>query len=579
MTSGFGFGFMNSFGMSQAMRLFKGMTGHYDIKPDSTKQYDLTQNYLTMSGTDEHSRNNIIGQMLKQIGKALDDRNSIITEIKNVKDTEIVQNIVSVIEDDCFNSISDETFMSVEYITDRDVKSKLDVEIQDEIDSFCRNHDLTGLARDIIRDFMLYGEYFITSKIVRGKGVVEIIDNCDVEDYLAIYRGRQLYGYIRYNRKAEKYELLDKDDLTHFVLDNNKIKVKIVLPEDIENIPETMRVGQSIIYPVLNSLRKLNVLETTSLAMELKRVLAPILVTVDMQPDADNQNVTEAIDRYENILNSMNSEALNSDNMSVGDILQTASRFKVIPKFTDGKGGVEQIQFNTDNADLNNRINDIKKGIALATGVPSFYLSYGDQLVGKTEMLKVYSAYARKLVGIQTSFGAGMRNLVYKHLFHKGYYVNESNIKIKFKSVTNVDMMDDMEVLVNLVTTVRDFFNLIQEISSSDQFSLQVDNSKLLEFFNTFTSSFPKLQGVLKLYKDGEEEQPSPPSNDGEFKMPKSTTPSRTPTQSTVVPSPTLSTPSPQTPKGSTGATSSPATPPPAETPNPSGQVNIGDVF
>lgn len=574
--SGFG-----NFFQGQAANMFQGLTGHFQIRPDSTKQFDLTKQYQVDFGRSEGHYNNINSQIAKQIGNTITNRTELLQELKKVYDNEIVQTLLSTLVADAFDSISDDTFMSVEYDSGEEVKSKVATIIQEEIDSFVTKHDLAGLARDIIPDWMLQGEYFLRTKVVKGQGIVEIIDDCDTEDYLALYRGRILDSFFRYNRKGQKYELLHKDELTHFVLDSSKLRVRIETDDDVENLPEIVRVGRSVVYPVLNSLRKLNILETTALAMELKRVLSPILVSVDVQPDTDVQNLTDIIDKYENYLNDINMEARNADNFSVADILQTAARIKVIPKFTDSKGAIEQIRFDFDNTDLNNRINDIRKNIALAIGVPSFYLSYGDQLLGKTDMLKVYSAYARKLVSMQTCFGNGMRNMIYKHLTHKGLFINESNLKVKFKAVTNVDMLDDIEVLVAVMTAINDFFSLVGGVAANEQFGLTVDDASLLEVFALFTASFPKLKGVLKLYND---KDLGNKIKKGEFEMPSGNVPKGGGLSKTEFPGSNLSTPKGVSPTPPTSPTS-PAgqnspTPPAPKPETPAGQnVSIGDVF
>lgn len=576
----------NTYGANQLSQIARGLTGHYQMSPDSWKSYDLTNTYNSGLGwLSDYNAYDVKGQILKQVGGTLESRTNLLRELRNVKDNELVQTLISVLVDDAFSSISDSSFLSVEYNTGEDRKSKLNDEIQDEIDKFIVDQDLTGLARDFVEDWMLQGEYFLKTNVVKGAGIVEILDDCDTEDYLAIYRGRKLDSYFKFNRKKGIYQLLDNNELSHFVLDGSKIRVKVDTNSGFENIPENIRVGKSIIYPVLSSLRKLNVLETTSLAVELKRVLAPILVSVDIDPDTDVHNISDLVDKYEGILNSMNADAENIDTFSISDILHIASRIRVVPRMTDSKGNIEQIRFDFDNTDLNNRINDIRKNIALAIGVPSFYLSYGDQMLNKTEMLKVYSAYSRKLINIQNNFGNGIRNIIYKHLFYKGYYVSEGNIKIKFKSITNVDMLDDIEVLVAVMTTLRDFFGLASEIEASEQFGITADQDKLIDFFDSFTSSFPKLQGMFKLYgEDSKQALIDKMKRGGDFEIPKSTVTKREPTKVST-PGATLSTrvatPSPTTTPTTTparGTQPSPATPPPPETGG-GGEVSIGDVF
>jgi len=580
---------LNQAGYNNTMSFFKGMTSHYDIPADSTKVFDITNAYGTGGGWGSNgstfSRQNALGQILRQLSTTLENRGTLIQQLRKTNESELVQALLANLVNDAFSSISDDSFLSVEYCGDSGKDSRIDERVQKEIDKFCKKHDIAGLARDIVPDWMLEGEYFLRTKVVQGQGIVEIIDDCDTENCMGLYKGRELSSFMRHNPKIGKFELLDCHELSHFVLDGSKIRVKVELPDDIQNLPKSIRMGKSVIYPVLTSIKKLQTLETTSLAMELKRVMAPILVSVDIPADTDNQYITDIIDKYENYLNDINTEATYTDNMSVADSLQSASRIKVIPNHADGKGAITQIRFDYDNSDLNNRINDIRKGIAMSMGVPSFYLSYGDQLLGKTDMLKVYSAYARKLVGIQTSFGEGIKNLIYKHLIHTGnHFPIKNNIKVKFKSVTNLDILDDIDVMVATMTALRDCFNLLGEVSASDQFQVEVDNDKIIGIFNMFTSSFPHIEGALKLYNKDKGKSFNMPKG-GEAPPPTTT---RKPVGGTSVSGSNLSTGSatpPSTPpmttpkQPTTPVTPQTPTQPAATAPKGGAEVSIGDVF
>jgi hypothetical protein len=557
----------NTFGAGQLMNIFRGMTGHYELKSGSTKQYDLTNYYKMNMSSSVDPKEQIIGQ----INTTFDDRANLLRELRNVRYNEIVQTILSFLVKDGFSSISDDSFLVVNYKPTEERNSKIDDEIREEIDNFITKQDIVGLCRDIIEDWMYYGEYFLRTRVVSGKGIVEIIDDCSLDEYMAFYKGRELDSFWRYNQKREKYESYDKYDLTHFCLDNSRLRLSVETKESIQEIPEYIRMGKSVIFPVLTSLKKLNALEVTSLATELKRVMAPILVSVNVNPDQDSQYLTEIIDKYENILNDMNANARNIDNLSLEDVLQLATPFKVIPKFADEKGAIEQIKFEYDNSDLNNRINDVRKNIAMAVGVPSFYLSYGDQMLGKNEMLKVYSSYAKKLVSLQTSFGNGIKSILYKHLYHKEYYVNMNDIDVKFKSIVNVDFFDDLEIMLGAVGALKDLFAVIEQISASDQFGIVADDEKIIDFYNTFMASFPNLQGIFKLYANGNKkpkvsEVPLEPSGDmgRGGNTPKEFQAVNLTATGGGAPSP--------------ASTPSPASSPPQETPSGS-QVSVTDVF
>lgn len=573
---GFGSQLQNNFGSSQLTSFFRGMTGHYQLKPDSTKQYDLTNNYMMDLGVSSQSYNEK-QQILKQLNNAQSARTQLIEQCRNLKTNELVQTMISCLINDAFSSVSDNNFISIEYKSDLEEDSKIKRIVQEEIDKFVEEQDLAGLSRDILEDWMLCGEYFLRTKIVKGQGVVDIIDNCDPEDYMGLYKGRKLDCFFKFNRKKNRFELYDEHDLTHFILDGvGRIKIKLETDEDIENLPEQIRMGRSVVYPVLLSLKRLNTLEATAMAMEIKRVLAPILVSVDINPDGDTFRISDIMDKYEGVLNDMNAEATNIDNFNESDLVQIASRIKVIPRFTDGKGGIEQIKFDYDNSDLNNRINDIRKNIALSLGIPSFYLAFGEQMLGKPEMLKVYSSYSKKLIGLQTCFGKGMRNLVWKHLLHKGLFVIENNISVKFKSITSVETQDDVEVMLAVITALGQIAQLAEQVASSQVMGVVIDDNVLIEVFNMYMSGLPKMQGLFKLYDNGEQKPQIP-----QGEQPPLDIPPAAPQPGAEAPAVNLSAQAGQNPPAGTVGTNPTETGalPPAETPPTGGEVNIGDQF
>lgn len=486
---------------------FKDLFSIYDVKPDTYKTFDLTSSYNHGNldfGID--SKDNMVQQITRQIGKEITSRQDLIQQLASVKDNEIVQTILDVIIDDGFNSMSDNEFMSVEYKPDikRSQYSKLDAHIQETIDSFVSKFDLCELFADITPDFLFWGEYFLRTKVVKGQGIVSIEDDVNIDECLAIYKSGEANSFVRYNKKSGTYEYIHKDELAHFTLSggvgNGKVRVTVEREKDVINLPEYIRQGRSIIYPLLNSLKKLNVLEMSSLAIDLKRILAPILVSVDIPQNTDVQHVSDIIDRYEGYLNDIHKSANQSDSFNMSDILSMANRVKVLPKYSDNKGSIETLNIDKDTTDLTEKINNIRKSISLTAGIPSYYIALGDQMLEKKDLLKAYSRYSRKLVGIQKALAKGIRGLVHKHLRYSNLYVNPANIQVKFKSITNVDLLDDVEYMLGVMTTVKDIFAILNEVASSDQTGLQINDDQMLKFFNTYTSVFPHMNGLLEKF-------------------------------------------------------------------------------
>ena len=572
--------------MSETMDYFRDMFQIYSVKPDTYKTFDLTSNYnygnSAMGGKESHT--NMVQQITAQIGKEIKDRSDQIQELTSVKDNDIVQTILDVMVDDGFNSMSDDSFVSVEYkptLKRPSKPSKVDIMIQDEIDRFMIKFDLSNLIASFTPDFLLYGEYFLRTEVAKGHGIVSITDDIDLEEHIAIYKAKSVESFIRLNSKAAKYEVEDVNSLSHFILDPQKARIKVQTQNDIVNLPENIKQGKSVVYPILGSLKKLNIMEMSSLAVDLKRVLAPILVTVDVPPNTDVNNVSDIVDRYETYLNDIQKDSANADNMTMGDIIGLANRIKVIPKYTDSKGAMETLLLDKDTADLSDKINNIRKAISLSAGIPSWYVTLGEQMMPKKDMLTIYSRYSRRLVRIQKALGEGIRNLIYKHLCYSDFYINPANIQVKFKAITNVDLLDDVEYMVGLMTTIKDIFTILNEVAASDQNGLEIDDDKMLEFFNIYMSAFPKMSGLLRKYKGGPKvniANTGGTSPDGDI----GSEPSIGGSGSDMgggMPPPTPSQTTP--PSGQANPTETPQTPPSGEeaVKNGSNTIGIGDMF
>ena len=111
---------------------------------------------------------------------------------------------------------------------------------------------------------------------------------------------------------------------------------------------------------------------------------------------------------------------------------------------------MKQIVLNYGETNLTEKINDIRKTIALAVGVPEQYLStstYLGQKDTKEDTIQTNPCYSMMLSRIQQLLAKGIREVCYSHL--KAKYINtegivrrnieKDKIEVNFKSCTNLN--------------------------------------------------------------------------------------------------------------------------------------------
>ncbi len=566
--SGFGYDF------------FKNLYGIYDLPASSFQKIDLTSQPNMVTGRG-NSRNFVrVSQVINQLTKVCKSRKELLSTLNSMKNNVYAYIIIECLVNDAFNSMQDIDYFSVEYDPVKNSMPTLAKNIQNEIDDFVEEFNLCAVSRDIMFDFLLNGEYMLRFDFIEGKGIKKIYDDVDISEMMAAYDGLEVDSYLKYNPKTNKYIKYDRDNFAHFYLGTTKIRFDIETENEFTSTNQMIRVGRSVLAPVLSNLKKLDLLENISIASDLKKILSPNLVAVDIPPQTDSTLLPDMIDKLENYLNDLGRDIYNAENLSAEDLMAVSNRVKVVPRFTDGKGSMSQVSVDKDISDILNRINDTRKTIALGVGVPSFYIAYGDPLVEKRQTLKLYGRYSRKLVGIQQAFAAGIRSIIDIHLRRKGIYVDLSAIKVKFKSIVNTDNIDNLEVLVATISTIDDLFTALTRFAESQENDLQINSEAMLKYFKSFTSSYPLMSHILERYNGPKKEpQTSTPedltlSKDYKSQVGSYSSSSSAPTTSVGAPSPPNTVPSGGPPAGQATTASSQT----AVKPQGSG-VSFGDII
>ena len=460
----------------------------------------------------------------------LNTRVGLIKTYESLRNLDVVQTILDVVQDDGFNSSQEPEVFTVyyepeksedeiefndgkeeeAYISDVEEDNKEEDElvekINEEISAFVENVGLVDFVTNNLEDILLYGEYPFRIVCQEGRGVTAIVDDVDPASVIAFYEGAFPKFFIE--RIGNTVVIRSTEEMGHFCLDSRKIRIKITdLKSKIpEVVPEYVRVGRSIIYQAISKLKRLQVFEMAAVADALKKILTPILVGVGVPAAATPQDTADIVKKYEIELAAPSTpNATDPGSFTFYDIFELVGMVKVLPNFSDGKGTVGTVDITTgqQQADVDAKEDRLRLAIAKACGIPSYYIALTeDNGQSKLETLKVFSRYSRRLTTIQTSISDGIRRLVSTHLSMKGLAVRAKNIKVRFKSLVNMDLLDSVEYTAASVDIMNDLFSALETIVSSDNSKLRMNPEKLLNLLNTFLSPMAGAEGVLELDED-----------------------------------------------------------------------------
>ena len=81
---------------------------------------------------------------------------------------------------------------------------------------------------------------------------------------------------------------------------------------------------------------------------------------------------------------------------------------------------------------------------------------------------------------VQSSIGDGIRSIISTHLRMRGMAVREENIKVRFKSLVNMDLLDSVEYTAASVDIMTDLFGALENIASSDAARMKLNSNGYL---------------------------------------------------------------------------------------------------
>jgi hypothetical protein len=349
-------------------------------------------------------------------------------------------------------------------------------DIQSELDKLQAKFNLDIIVSDIMYDLLAYGEYPLRLEAETGVGLVGIHDDVELNSVISFYKQGLPYNFMvreTINRQI-KISVKGPADYAHFMLSGRKIRINAfntlnnqasTLPQEVQKLPSHVRVGRPILYGVITKFKELDLLEKLVPASKLADLASGSIIGVEVPPSTDPKEAFNIAREYENLFNKKVSVDTATGNMSAVDILTQAGKTKVIPTF-NGKGGMQNVDVRGTqvSSEMMASIHDTRDIICTSIGFPTELLFGG---ASKTETIKKYARYLRKIKAIQSCISNGVMQIALTHLknIDSTKNVKVSDIRIEFRNESvNVDELEKLEYHDTVSSYIGNVIDLLQKM-------------------------------------------------------------------------------------------------------------------
>lgn len=466
-------------------------------------------------------------QLDKQILWTLQDRNQMFNKIDTIKNHHIANKIKAVIIADGFNDINNGNTLFIKY-TDNDDPEKAAM-LTEDINTMIKRTNFLDILRDgIFSEALDYGELFLSKIEQPGVGIIEIADDINLREHIAVYSKANLLGAVKFNLKARNGKIDGKfikaNEIAHFMLDYQRIPLEIKVGKGFDTvstlIKEKIRCAEPILLPVVDLIKQYNQLEQINTAIELAKAIQPVLLGVGVSPEQDISKISRQLQDWSNALNKNKTNVINNlDSLNITTLLNSMNTIELIPYDVENNtNAMKQIVLNYGETNLTEKINDIRKTIALAVGVPEQYLStstYLGQKDTKEDTIQTNPCYSMMLSRIQQLLAKGIREVCYSHL--KAKYTNtegivrrnieKDKIEVIFKSCTNLNDRLENENMMLRAETMASILNVIDTVAGSPNIPVKVLADKFISMWTDQMRNNPPVRDVFELMTESDIEQ------------------------------------------------------------------------
>lgn len=511
----------------------------YNFNPPSNEGGGMLKNVLKGNALNEMKaltaeERSIFSSILAVYNEHIETKREVLTQARNLFQTDIVQTVIDVMIDDGFNSFNNEKEeFKIQYVLEQEDLDNLGEEYQEQvqnvIDEFVEKFSLKTKVAEIVPDLLRDGEYAFGVLFDENnkKGITSIVDDFDVINLLPFYEGDKLAFVINQNHFENNDNNVvigdwskgmdqtpvayNPENIIFFRLKGpTKLRINMGCFYDTEfkkmfkektgiNLPKYIRTALPIYYGAMRTLNRIKIMENVSTVLDLNDVLKPEIVHVSVPTNTTSEEAQQIIRDYERHLNEANS--FEGDNFDVATLAAQANRRKVLPTWYDTKGTLSSAAINQGAKGQSawESIDRLRNLAALSIGIPPFYINISGQPIEKAQIIKLYSRYTRKLTSLQKTLADGIKDFLMIHLEHCGFNISRDNLSVKFKAITSGDSLDDTDMLVGLVAGIGDLYKALDEITSSENNNLVLDNEQFKELFDDLTNRYLNISSLLKI--------------------------------------------------------------------------------
>lgn len=464
--------------------------------------------------------NKILGKLLSIFNTHIAGKQEVLAQSRELFDTDVVQTIIDVVINDAFNSfVNIEDEFKIEFDPDdENISQEFKEQVQSKIDDLVDRFDLKNQIADIVPELLRDGEFAFGIVLEPGEGIKDIVDDLDVANLLPFYNGNKLAFIMKQPEcdqmngrpliyRAEnviyfrlKYFTKQRVDLRiDGSLTNDQLRKKFY-EETKLYLPRFLRICKPFYYSALKLIARLGVLELVGTVQELNQVTRRDIINLNVPQNTSPREASAIVNDYEKILNGPDND-LDSDRLDVATLTNYNTKRIILPQWSDGKGTLSLSDVNSGandrSAGTRDSISFVRSLIALSVGVPGFYVSLSEQALDKTQTLKLYTRYVRKLSSLQKSIADGCVDFVQADLKACNIFVEDKSIKVRFKTLTSADSLDETDITVGTIEGLNNIFKNLVEIEDARP-DLKVSSEVFKKIFDTQTRKYLGFTDLLQ---------------------------------------------------------------------------------
>ena len=464
--------------------------------------------------------NKILGKLLSIFNTHIAGKQEVLAQSRELFDTDVVQTIIDVVINDAFNSfVNIEDEFKIEFDPDdENISQEFKEQVQSKIDDLVDRFDLKNQIADIVPELLRDGEFAFGIVLEPGEGIKDIVDDLDVANLLPFYNGNKL-AFIMKQPECDQMNgrplVYRAENVIYFRLKYfNKQRVDLRIDGSLTNdqlrkkfyeetklyLPRFLRICKPFYYSALKLIARLGVLELVGTVQELNQVTRRDIINLNVPQNTTPREASAIVNDYEKILNGPDND-LDSDRLDVATLTNYNTKRIILPQWSDGKGTLSLSDVNSGTNDRSagtrDSISFVRSLIALSVGVPGFYVSLSEQALDKTQTLKLYTRYVRKLSSLQKSIADGCVDFVQADLKACNIFVEDKSIKVRFKTLTSADSLDETDITVGTIEGLNNIFKNLVEIEDAKP-DLKVSSEVFKKIFDTQTRKYLGFTDLLQ---------------------------------------------------------------------------------